>query len=157
MKEEWLQALGKMTYGIYVLTTFHRQEINGMIVSWVSQISYEPALIMVAIHPDRYSHRLIELSGYFALHVLAKEQTDFLARFKGPDPVEKFSSIEWLRGKTGCPVLKDCVAYLECRVEAKYTPGNHTLFLGEVLHGRAVSSGNPMSTLDYDRTYTGKT
>ncbi|MEJ2286300.1 MAG: flavin reductase, partial [Desulfobacterales bacterium] len=38
-----------MTYGIYVLTSCHQQEINGMIASWVSQVSYTPPLIMVAV------------------------------------------------------------------------------------------------------------
>ena len=71
MKNEWLRALGKMTYGIYVLTTFYEKEINGMIASWVSQVSYEPPLIIAAVHPKRYSHHLIEQSGCFALHTMA--------------------------------------------------------------------------------------
>ena len=28
MNEKWQQALGRMTYGIYVLTTAHGQEVN---------------------------------------------------------------------------------------------------------------------------------
>ena len=121
MQEGWLKALGKMTYGIYVLTSCHKEEINGMIASWVSQVSYEPLLIMAAVHPNRYSHRLIEQSGCFALHVIDRQQTEFLARFKGPDPKSKFSSVQWERGKTGCPILNDCMAYLECKVKAAYS------------------------------------
>ena len=67
MKDAWIQALGKMTYGIYVLTTCDKEEINGMIASWVSQVSYDPLLITVGVHPNRYSHHLIEQSGRFAL------------------------------------------------------------------------------------------
>ena len=37
MKNEWIQALGNMTYGIYVLTSFYKEEINGMIASWVAR------------------------------------------------------------------------------------------------------------------------
>ena len=70
MKAEWINAFGKMTYGIYVLTSCHRQEINGMIASWVSQVSYAPPQIMVAVHTHRYSHQLIEKGACFALHVL---------------------------------------------------------------------------------------
>ena len=72
MKDEWIRALGTMTYGIYVLTSHHKEEINGMIASWVSQVSYDPLLIMVALHTNRYSHQLIEKSGCFALHVVAR-------------------------------------------------------------------------------------
>jgi flavin reductase (DIM6/NTAB) family NADH-FMN oxidoreductase RutF len=59
MEKEWLAAFGKMSYGIYVLTTAFEGRINGMIASWVSQISYDPPLIMVAVHPNRFSHGLI--------------------------------------------------------------------------------------------------
>ena len=156
MKDEWIQALGTMTYGIYVLTSFYKEEINGMIASWVSQVSYEPLLIMVAVHPHRYSHNLITKSRYFAMHVLAAEQSNLLGRFKGPDPRAKFSSVQWQRGRTYCPVLKDCMAYFECRVTTEYSPGNHTLFLGEVLEARVIGKGNVLSSLDYDGVYLGK-
>ena len=156
MKDEWIRALGAMPYGIYVLTSSHEKEINGMIASWVSQISYDPLLIMVAVHPDRYSHKLITDSGYFALHVLAADQSDLMGRFKGPDPKAKFSSIQWQPGLTGCPLLNDCLAYFECRVTAKYTPGNHTLFVGEVLSAQVIGKGNILSSQDYNGIYLGK-
>jgi flavin reductase (DIM6/NTAB) family NADH-FMN oxidoreductase RutF len=145
-----------MTYGIYVLTSFYRQEINGMIASWVSQVSYNPPLMMAAVHPNRYTHHLIEQSGFFALHALAKEQADFLNRFKGPDPAAKFKSIQWQRGQTGCPVLKACLAYFECEVKTRYDPGNHTLFLGEVLNARNLAEGEPLNTSDYEGVYLGR-
>ena len=156
MKEEWIKALGSMTYGIYVLTSFHKEKINGMIASWVSQVSYDPLLIMVAVHPDRYSHELITNSGYFALHVLAADQSDLLGRFKGPDPEAKFLGIQWQPGQTGCPLLTDCLAYFECRLKVQYTPGNHSLFLGEVLAARKLAQGDALSTLHYDGVYLGK-
>ena len=33
MKDEWIEALGQMTYGIYVLTSSYKETINGMIAS----------------------------------------------------------------------------------------------------------------------------
>ena len=156
MKDEWIKALGTMTYGIYGLTTFYKDEINGMIASWVSQVSYDPLLIMVAVHQNRYSHHLIEQSGCFALHVLTRDQTDFLRRFKGSGSKEKFTGIQWRRGITGCPVLNDCLAYFECMIKAEYTPGNHTLVIGEVIAAQVVTPGKPLSTLDYDGMYLGK-
>lgn len=156
MKDEWIKALGTMTYGIYGLTTFYKDEINGMIASWVSQVSYEPLLIMVAVHPSRYSHRLIEQSGCFALHALTRDQSDFLSRFKGSVPKEKFDGIQWQRGTTGCPVLKNCLACFECKVKTRYAPGNHTLFVGEVITSQVAIGGEPLSTMDYDGVYLGR-
>jgi len=156
MDEKWQQALGSMTYGIYVLTTFHKEKINGMIASWVSQVSHNPPMVMVAVHPNRYSHQLIQDSGYYALHILPRNKKDLLGRFKDPDPEAKFNAIQWARGKTGCPILKDCLGYLECMVKEMVAPGNHTLFLGEILAAQTFSQEDPMSTLDYEGIYTGR-
>ena len=117
MKEEYIKLLGEMTYGIYVLTSAADQVINGMIASWVSQVSYDPLLLMVAIHPNRYTHDLIDKSGCFALNVISKSQKEYLHRFKGPDPKLKFSSVEWGKGITGDPILTDCIGYMECRIK----------------------------------------
>jgi flavin reductase (DIM6/NTAB) family NADH-FMN oxidoreductase RutF len=156
MKDEWIRSLGTMTYGIYVLTSFYKEEINGMIASWVSQVSYDPLLIMAAVHTNRYSHQLIEKSGCFALHVVARDQTDLLKRFKGSDPQAKFDSLQWQRGKTGCPVLENCIAYFEGQIVERISPGNHTLFFAEVVDARLIAEAQPLSSMDYDGMYLGK-
>ncbi|MBW1849892.1 MAG: flavin reductase [Deltaproteobacteria bacterium] len=152
----WPLILGKITNGIYVLTTFHKEEINGMIISWVSQVSYEPPLVMVAIHPTRYSHNLVKQSGCFALHVLARNQTELLERFMDSEPATKFDSIHWNKGESGCPILGNCVAYMECEVRESLSPGNHTLFIGEVKTAQVLSDDAPLNTRDYLGLYLGK-
>ncbi len=156
MNERWLHTFGTMTYGIYILTTCHDRNINGMVASWVSQVSYDPPMVMVAVHQNRYSLGLIQKSGSFALHLLSRNQKDLLSRFKGPDPEAKFTSIEWTKGKTNCPILKDCLGYMECVVRGRYAPGNHTLFIGEVVEAQIFSHEDPLSTLDYEGVYIGK-
>ena len=156
MDREWLEVLGNMTYGIYVLTTYHDRIINGMIASWVSQVSHDPAMVMVAVHPNRYSHQLIQKSDSFALHILQRNQRNLLDRFKGRDPEGKFTSLQWTKGKTGCPILKECLGYMECMVSASYTPGNHALFIGEIVDAKTFSREYPLSTLDYEGVYIGK-
>jgi flavin reductase (DIM6/NTAB) family NADH-FMN oxidoreductase RutF len=156
MNEEWQQALGQMTYGIYVLTTRSDDRFNGMIASWVTQVSYDPVLILAAIHPNRYSRTLLDNNGVFGLHVLKQTQKEMLKRFKGPDPEEKFFGISWNPGKTGVPILQDCAAWFELKVKDRLEPGNHTLFIGEVVDCAVRSSAMPLSTLDYEGMYTGK-
>lgn len=156
MKKQWISAVGKMTHGIYVLTTYYDDKINGMIASWVSQVSYDPPLVMVAVHPNRYSHSLIEKGGAFALHALGKRQQGFLSRFKGSDPADKFAGISWERGKTGCPIITECIAYLDCRVQTIIKPGNHTIFIGEIIDARRISDEEAFSTINYNGIYLGK-
>ncbi len=156
MNDQLSRNLAQMTYGIYLLTTRYESTINGMIASWVSQVSFEPPLIMTAVHPNRYSHTLLNKSGHFALHILAKHQIDLLDRFKGPDTQAKFDSLSWSDGMTGCPVLADCIGCLECRIRYRIAPGNHTLFVGEVIHSIFNREATPLCTLDYEGCYLGK-
>jgi flavin reductase (DIM6/NTAB) family NADH-FMN oxidoreductase RutF len=156
MQDPWRSAFGQMTYGIYVLTTRFEDTINGMIASWVSQVSHTPPLLMAAVHPNRYSHGLLEESGCFALHVLDRSQKEMLGRFKGPDATEKFEGLKWQAGQTGCPVLRDCLAWFECTVRESLAPGNHTLFIAEVIKAGCPAEGDPLTTLDYEGQYTGR-
>jgi flavin reductase (DIM6/NTAB) family NADH-FMN oxidoreductase RutF len=156
MKDHWQKAFGQMTYGIYVLTTKLDDAVNGMIASWVTQVSYDPPLILAAVHPDRYSHDMIVESRAFGLHIIDRSQKDLLKRFKGPDPKEKFAGMEWMPGKTGVPILKDCLAWFELQVIEQLQPGNHTLFVARVVDAGVHSQANPLTTLDYEGRYTGK-
>jgi flavin reductase (DIM6/NTAB) family NADH-FMN oxidoreductase RutF len=156
MNHEWIKTISQMTFGIYVLTTAHKEKINGMIASWVSMVSYDPPLIMAAIHPNRYSHKLLEQSGHFALNILSQNQKGFLSRFKGPDPNAKFDGIQWKKRKTGSPILSDCIGYIECNIVDQYKPGNHTLFVGEIIDAVSLEDLVPLSTLDYEGVYLGK-
>jgi len=156
MDNDWLQILGKMPYGIYVLTSHFKGTINGMIASWVTQVSHDPPLVMVAVHPNRYSHELIRKSGHFALHLLSRDQKALLNRFKGPDPAAKFTDLNWMKGQTGSPILQDCLGYVECSVKVHYVPGNHTLFIGEIIDAQSFFQADTLTTLDYEGVYMGK-
>lgn len=156
MNRDWIAAFSKMTYGIYVLTTAHKEKINGMIASWVTQVSYDPPLVLVAVHPNRYSHLMIEKSNAFALHSIGKDQGAYLGRFKGPEAAAKFDSLKWRPGKTGSPILDDCLAWLDCRVKETLSPGNHTLFIGEVVDAGSGDGSDALNTADYDGVYLGK-
>jgi flavin reductase (DIM6/NTAB) family NADH-FMN oxidoreductase RutF len=155
MNSIWQRPFNHMTNGIYVLTTRHKEKINAMIVSWATQISYDPPMILIAVHPKRYSHQLIEKSKCFALHIIGHTQQEMIKRMMGPDPFAKFANLDWRPGLTGCPILNDCLAWFECQIKQQHQPGNHTLFMGQVLNANMVSPGQPLSTHGCEDAYIG--
>ena len=156
-KKNVYSALSSMTTGIYILTTSYEDIINGMIVSWATQISYEPPLVLVAVHPKRYTHGLILKSRSFALNILSTGQKYLVSRFKDPEISNRFSGIKWRKGKTGSPILNECIAFLDCRLVNTYEPGNHTLFIGEIIDGDINSTEKPLSNIEYGKSYLGNT
>ena len=67
----------------------------------------------------------------------------------------KFSNIEWRKGKTGAPIIKDCIAWFECEVISSLDPGNHTVFIGKVVAAKTEFENAVLSTVDYDGAYIG--
>ena len=151
------QVLQKFLYGVYLLTCCKGEEINGMPVSWVSQISFDPQLIMVAVHKDRYSHNMIKSSGSFALNLLRKDQRPIMDQFmqKGVAKEEKFKGLNFERGITGTPLLTDSIGFVECKVVSSYQPGDHTLFIAEVIRACWYGDAPLLSSEDYYGSYAG--
>ncbi|RUM87225.1 MAG: flavin reductase [Thermodesulfatator sp.] len=120
--------------GVYVVTVRRGDKINGMTAAWVSQVSFRPRLLAVAIAPERYTYELLREAGTFCINVLGEDQAD-LARhfgFKSGRDTDKFAGIPYLNALKGSPVLKNAIAYFECDVVSTYETGDHVLFVGEV-------------------------
>ncbi|MCX5889511.1 MAG: flavin reductase family protein [Deltaproteobacteria bacterium] len=128
-------AFAALVHGVYVVTTRLEDVVNGMTASWVSQVSLKPLLVMVSIAPSRYSHRLIQESGIFAVNVLDSTQADLGKRFgyKSGRQVDKFAGLAWTTATTGAPILRQAYAYLDLKLKDTCAAGDHTLFVGEVV------------------------
>ncbi len=151
------QVVEKFTYGIYLLTCRYREVNHGMIVSWVSQISYDPPLLVTCVKKTRRILPVLEETGHFALHVLENTQKVILSSFKHPDPTERFSGLSYQILPTGVPVLTNVLGYVECEIKEKYTPGDHVLVIGEILSGESFKDdGDPLTCYDLGKVYLGK-
>ena len=155
-KENILKALEKITYGIYVLTTKNGAEINGMIASWVSQVSFSPPLVMVGVRKNRYSHKMVREGGVFALNVLGKESSALTGKFKSPSPEEKFKGIRWESKTTGAPLINEALAYMDCTLINSVDAGDHTIFIGKIVDADILREGIPMTSLDLGKVYIGQ-
>ena len=150
------RALKKLTTGIYIVTTKQESQINGMVASWVSQVSFSPPLVMVAVEKERYSHQMITAGKVFAINILSTQQKKEVPLFKGTHkPEEKFFNTPYTTKNTGAPIINDAIAYLDCVLRGQFAPGDHTLFIGEVIEGDVLKDGDPLSSHDLEHVYGG--
>jgi flavin reductase (DIM6/NTAB) family NADH-FMN oxidoreductase RutF len=111
---------------------------NIITLAWVMPTSVNPPLVVVSIAPRRYSHKLIEETGEFVVNVPTMEiveQTLFCGRNSGSS-VNKFKEAPLTPApakKVKAPIIKECVAHLECELVQKVITGDHTLFVGKIL------------------------
>lgn len=136
------------TYGLYAVTTHGREgEVNGMTANWLSQCSFEPPMLMVAVENDARTLRFIRASGSFAVNVYGAEQRELagqLGRASARQP-RKLAGVAWRPSARGNPLLDSALGYLECEVKGELPAGDHTVFVAEVVDAGLLREAEPLT------------
>jgi flavin reductase (DIM6/NTAB) family NADH-FMN oxidoreductase RutF len=139
--------LRKIPHGLYICGVKDGDNLNGFTASWIMQTSFEPPLIINCVRRDSGSHEMLKNSGVFTLSFLEASQKDLAAQFFKPKSRvgDKFGEVEFYIGEeTGCPIIKDSLGYLECKVVGSLQQGDHTVYLGEVIAAGVHREGEPL-------------
>ena len=131
------RVLWTMPYGLYVVGSRAGGRRNGMTVNWVTQLSFDPKLVGVAVERDALTHQLITDGGVFSLNVVDREDRAIVRKFTKPVEVDEaagtLNGFPFHDGRTGAPILDQAVAFADCEVRQAVPTGSHTLFVGEVV------------------------
>ena len=153
------EILKTIPYGFYITGVIGADgEANGFTTCWVSQVSFEPQQVIVAVRREQHTHDLMESGGVFSLNFLDAEQEDLARQFTEPLEPENgtVGGHAYATGEaTGTPLFDEAFAYLECRVAGKMEAGDHTVFLGEVVAANLKRPANILTDLDTPMEYGG--
>ncbi len=118
------------------------KEANIITLAWAMPTSINPPLVAISVRPTRHSYKLIKETGEFVVNIptmkIVKE-TLFCGRRSGKTH-DKFkeTNLTPMQAKTvKTPIIKQCVAHLECRLTQTFETGDHTVFVGEVIEAYA--------------------
>lgn len=121
-----------------LLTTRYRGRANVMTLAWLCPISLEPPLVLMAVHPATYSHDMLRRGGEAVLNIPPRPLAEELlrcGRLSGTD-VDKLET-GGLTADAGrrveAPWIVECLAHVECTVVDVLAPGDHSLFVAEVV------------------------
>lgn len=143
------EALRLFTYGLYAITSGDDQQHNAFTANWVSQVSFDPPLVVLSIENDSVSLPIIRRTGLFAVNVYSADQRNLagsLGKSFTKHP-EKLTDLSFGHGETGCPVLLDCIAYVECRVQGEMPAGDSTLLVAQVEGATVLRRAEPLTML----------
>ena len=128
------QVLGRFATGVTVVTSRHGDVKHGMTANAFSSVSLNPPLILVSVDKKANMHEILMQEDAFCVNILAEHRSDWSSWWAGKAPKEgdQFAEIPHSTKVTGSPVLNECLAYIDCKIWARYDAGDHTLFLGEV-------------------------
>jgi len=135
------QAVGRVVGSIGVITTRLGDSHSGLLTHSISQASFDPPGVMVAIAADGYEQRFLRPGSPFVLNLL-KEGRGVRRHFSyGPKPGENpFAELEHREAPNGCLVLDDALAYLECQVERWMPCGDRWLVYAVVNGGDVLET-----------------
>ncbi len=133
------KALGRLSGGLYIITARKGGASSAMLASWVSQASFEPLGISIAVAKDRAIESFLHVGDRFVLNVLEEGNFQslmkhFLKRF--PPGADRFADVLTYPAANGSPILGEALAYLECEVTSRMECSDHYIVYSTIDTGR---------------------
>ncbi len=129
---ELRHALGRFATGVTVITTLDAAgRPVGLTANSFAAVSLDPPLVSWSLATRARSLAAFLATGRFAIHILDATQEALSQRFAAPVE-DRFAGLDWETGIGGAPLLRDCLARLECSTHQAIAAGDHVLFLGAV-------------------------
>ncbi|MFE9560506.1 flavin reductase family protein [Streptomyces sp. NPDC006487] len=130
-------AMGRFTTGVVTLTV-GGEHVHGMTANAFSSVSLAPPQILCCVAHSAVMHKAIMNERRFAVSIMGADQ-EGLARYFAdktrPLGPSQFASVDWRPGPyTGAPLIAGALAWLECELADAYDSGDHSIFIGSVLH-----------------------
>lgn len=137
------QAMYKLTYGLFMLTSTDGEKQNGCIVNTVSMLTDNPKRITVFVNNTNYTAELMKKTGVFNVSILT-ESTPFAVfeqfGFCSGRDTDKFAGGQYPTTENGLYYLpQNTNAVLSGKVVGAYEYGTHTLFVAEVTEAKTLS------------------
>jgi flavin reductase (DIM6/NTAB) family NADH-FMN oxidoreductase RutF len=130
------RVMGSFATGVTVITARDGEGVRGMTANAFMSGSLEPPLCVVSIARRAQMHDLMRSADNFGVSILAESQEDLSVHFAGrPDPGLAIS-FEWI---AAVPLVRNACARIAAETIARHPCGDHTIFLGHILHMDASS------------------
>jgi len=146
-------AMSRLASGVTVLTCLDPMGRDcALTVTAVTSVSREPALVLVCVKQDGFTHDAMSVSDGWVLNMLSTEQLDlstYAARHRAPGDRDDLRT--WFSHRspsTGAAVLTGTVATVECVPYSSTDGGDHNVMIGRVVAATAAELGTPMVHVD---------
>ena len=139
-------ALRMLVHGIYIVGAGEGENAIANGVTWLTQASFEPPLIMAAIRVDGRLHDAIQCTGAFSVNLVTTEQREMVKTFFKPAETRgsTINGYPFEPGPvTGSPIFADAPAWFEVQLRHSFHSGDHTVFIAEVVE---AGVRNPQAT-----------
>lgn len=154
----------KFTYGYYIMTALKKADnlktreddyIAAGTVNWVSQVSFSPEMISVAVGQKSDLNETIDYSNHFTLHLLSSDHKDYVKTFGVKSTIEdgKINGVPYKK-QNDQAIIEDTLGFITCKVVKSQNVGDHTVYFGEVVNEEAHKDKDALCTMQLPSEYT---
>ncbi len=152
------KTLRLISNGMYILTSRCGNDFGAATITWVSQASFKPPLLMAAVRTNSNVYRCLVESRVAAIHILGSDQKDIAQKFFFPTKAGagEINGEPFTDGSTGAPVLLNAPAYIECRVARVLNDlGDHAIVVLEAITAEYRTAVRPLTVAESPWEYGG--
>jgi flavin reductase (DIM6/NTAB) family NADH-FMN oxidoreductase RutF len=127
---------------VVLVTAARKGKVDITPIGWAMPVGVRPPLVAIAVYEGNFLNELIRAAGEFVLNVPSMDllrQVQYCGTNSGRD-VDKFQVTglhEAEPEEVETPLIEECLAHLECALVDVVTPGDHGIFIGEVVYAQA--------------------
>jgi len=138
-------AMGRVVGSMAVITAREEDATSAILASWISQASFDPPGLTTAIKKDRSIDDMLTPGTKFAVNMVPEsKQRNIMKVMSTPvKPGEdRLRNLDTAEGPlSGCPILADSHAHMECEVIGKMDAGDHWVIYSTALGGKVADEG----------------
>lgn len=135
------QALGRLVGSLSIVACKQGELTGAMLASWVSQATFNPPGLTIAVAKERAIESLLHTGNQFVLNILQEgNHLGLMKHFLKPfaPGEDRFAGLSVEEAENGCPILKDALAYVECRVDNRIECGDHWVVYAIAQKGKLI-------------------
>jgi flavin reductase len=125
------RTMGAFATGVTIVTVDADGPTHGMTANAFMSGSLEPPLCVVSVAKRAHTHEFLREAKRFGVNILGADQQDLALYFAGKKSLDVEARFERV---ADAPLLRECTARIAARVSAEHDCGDHTLFVGAILH-----------------------
>jgi flavin reductase (DIM6/NTAB) family NADH-FMN oxidoreductase RutF len=158
VKDEALKVTELFPYGIYVVAVSAGEQVAAIIATWVTQVSFVPPLVAVAVEKEGSFLGQITAARQFSLSLLPEDGIETAKHVlkNGPLFPLETEGLPFVNGENAPPRPAEAHSTINCRVRETYPAGDHIIVLGEITGAKAQGSGRVLTLLDTGWKYRRK-
>ncbi|MDF6044128.1 flavin reductase family protein [Streptomyces sp. JH14] len=141
---EFRRVLGHFATGVTVVTAHTTDGPAGFACQSFASLSLDPPLVAFMVARTSTTWPRIAHAGAFCVNILGAQQGALCRKF-AVSGADKFAGVTYgAAPATGSPLLSSVPAWVDCRIQAVHTGGDHLIVVGRVEALGAADGDGPL-------------